>query len=75
MLCVDVSQLDGHEVLDHDVGRRKPRSKEVGHDVDDLLVETREPKHLLLNLVDAFDLKLWHSDDVGRLAQGAKRNG
>lgn len=52
MFRVDVGQLDGDQVLDHDVGWRKSGSKKVGHDVDDFLVETRKSKHLLLNLTD-----------------------
>ncbi len=42
MLGVDVSELDGHEIVDHYIGGRESGPQQVGHDVDDLFVKARE---------------------------------
>lgn len=42
MLSVDVGKLDGHEIVNHNVGGRESGPQQVGHDVDDLFVKARE---------------------------------
>ena len=35
---VDVGQLDGHDVLDHGVGRHQPASQQVCYNIDNFLM-------------------------------------
>ena len=39
MLGVDVGQLNGDEIVDHNVSGRETGPQQVGHDVDDLFVK------------------------------------
>ena len=50
MPCVDVSQFHLDQVFHHGVSGRQPASQKVGHHIYNLLVESGESQHLLLNL-------------------------
>ena len=50
MPCVDVGQFHLDQVFHHGVSGRQPASQKVGHHIHNLLVESGESQHLLLNL-------------------------
>lgn len=42
MLGINVGQLDGHYVLDHDIGCRQTAAQQLCHHIDNLLVQLGE---------------------------------